>query len=492
MFLAYVDWELTVHHGVPQLVALPLVVLVLAPLLGIALDRSIMRHLQGKPLVVQLMVTVGLMFAFIGIANMIWNQSDAHSMPALFQGHGFHVGQVLLTWHRFITIMIAVGLAIGLRILLFQTRIGIAMRAVVDNRDLAALGGARSTVLSSVAWALGCSLAALAGILLAPETADMSTTVLTLLIITAFAAAVVGRLRSLPLTYLGALILARRVDGVGLVPQVLGAVDERSRRAADDHALHRPAACCRAPRSNSRASARFGASSGSRRCATPRSGWPSSLVVMIGLSCRRHRRREPRPAHARDVHRARRALARATHRMGRAGVAGAARVRGHRRGRRISASAARTAASGRCSSPRSSPFRSGRCSRSRRCDCRASTSRSQRWRSRRWSKRCSTPNRSRSAPTTQTVAPVHLLGVDFSSKRAFLFLITVVFGLCGIGIVALRRSAFGRRLVALRDSEAASVTVGVNVLETKLGGVRAVGRHRRFRGRVPRHAARAR
>ena len=70
-------------------------------------------------------------------------------------------------------------------------------------------------MLSSFAWALGCSLAALAGILLAPETADMSTTTLTFLIITAFAAAVVGRLRSLPLTYLGALILALATQWMG-------------------------------------------------------------------------------------------------------------------------------------------------------------------------------------------------------------------------------------------------------------------------------------
>ena len=54
MFLAYVDWELTVDHGVPQLIAVPLTVLVIAPLIGIGLDRAIMRHLQGKELVVQL------------------------------------------------------------------------------------------------------------------------------------------------------------------------------------------------------------------------------------------------------------------------------------------------------------------------------------------------------------------------------------------------------------------------------------------------------
>jgi branched-chain amino acid transport system permease protein len=71
-------------------------------------------------------------------------------------------------------------------------------------------------------------------------------------------------------------------------------------------------------------------------------------------------------------------------------------------------------------------------------------------------------------PGERSVTRVHLLGLDFSSPKSFLILVTVVFGLCGIGVVALRRSAFGRRLVALRDSEAASVTVGVNVLETKL------------------------
>src|SRR5262249_15236900 len=57
---------------------------------------------------------------------------------------------------------------------------------------------------------------------------------------------------------------------------------------------------------------------------------------------------------------------------------------------------------------------------------------------------------------------------DSSSAKSFLILTTIVFGLCGIAVIALRRSAFGRRLIALRDSEAASVTVGINVLITKV------------------------
>src|SRR5262249_5196597 len=69
---------------------------------------------------------------------------------------------------------------------------------------------------------------------------------------------------------------------------------------------------------------------------------------------------------------------------------------------------------------------------------------------------------------TRTVGRLRVFGMDFSSPRSFLILMTVIFGLAGIGVIALRRAPFGRRLIALRDSEAASATVGVNILETKL------------------------
>jgi hypothetical protein len=63
---------------------------------------------------------------------------------------------------------------------------------------------------------------------------------------------------------------------------------------------------------------------------------------------------------------------------------------------------------------------------------------------------------------------LHLFGLDFSGGKVYLVLVTAVFGLASIGVVALRRSVFGRRLVATRDSEAAAATIGVNILETKV------------------------
>ena len=58
-------------------------------------------------------------------------------------------------------------MAVFLRFLLFGTRTGIAMRAVVDDRPLAQLTGSRPDRSAMLAWAIGTSLAALSGILLA-------------------------------------------------------------------------------------------------------------------------------------------------------------------------------------------------------------------------------------------------------------------------------------------------------------------------------------
>ena len=112
----------------------------------------------------------------------------------------------MLTWHRFITIVVAVLVAVFLRLLLYRSRTGVAMRAVVDNRELAALHGVRPGRVSSLAWALGSSMAAIAGILLAPNV-GLRVDVLTLFIVDAFAAAIIGRLRSLPWTFVGGLII---------------------------------------------------------------------------------------------------------------------------------------------------------------------------------------------------------------------------------------------------------------------------------------------
>ena len=112
-----------------------------------------------------------------------------------------------MPYYRVVTI--ATGIAIGLllRFLLYHTRLGVTMRAVVDNRDLTVLNGARPASATMTAWALGSSMAALAGIFLAEELSALDPSTLTLFIVDAFAAAIIARLRSLPMAYVGGLII---------------------------------------------------------------------------------------------------------------------------------------------------------------------------------------------------------------------------------------------------------------------------------------------
>lgn len=206
MVMAFTFWELRVHQGLPAPLALVLVVFVLAPLFGALVERVLVRGLRGATVATSLVVTVGLMVGLIGLAQGIWKPTEARNLEGFLSPSGFRLGTVFVTWHEAITILTAAGVALFLWLFLSRTRIGIAMRAVVDDRNLAALNGARPDRVSMLSWALGASLASIAGILLAPVL-QLNVTVLTLLVVNAYAAAMVGRLRSLPLTFAGALAL---------------------------------------------------------------------------------------------------------------------------------------------------------------------------------------------------------------------------------------------------------------------------------------------
>jgi ABC-type branched-subunit amino acid transport system ATPase component/branched-subunit amino acid ABC-type transport system permease component len=207
MFLAYVYWEFRVDIGLPTIVGILLTVLVAAPIMGVLIERLIMRFLTDSPIVAQLVVTIGLMLGLMGLAASVWNPITPHTIPTFFGSSGFSIGGTFMPYYRVVTI--ATGIAIGLllRFLLYHTRLGITMRAVVDNRDLTILNGARPASATMMAWALGSSMAALAGIFLAEELSALDPSTLTLFIVDAFAAAIIARLRSLPMAYVGGLVI---------------------------------------------------------------------------------------------------------------------------------------------------------------------------------------------------------------------------------------------------------------------------------------------
>jgi branched-chain amino acid transport system permease protein len=219
MLGAFAYWQLQVAWGWPVPLALAFVLLVLAPALGLVIERGIMRGLIDAPETVRIVVTISLLVALLGIGLWVWSPQEPHQTASLFPGKTLDLLGVRISWHQASSFLVAVAVAVGLRLLLFRTRAGLDMRAAVDSRGLAQLHGARPDRSAALAWAIGCSLAALAGILISGSLGSLSHLNLTLLIVSAYAAAMVGRLRSLPMTFVGALVLGLADSyAIGYVP----------------------------------------------------------------------------------------------------------------------------------------------------------------------------------------------------------------------------------------------------------------------------------
>jgi branched-chain amino acid transport system permease protein len=205
MIAAFVYYELHVEHGMATPLAVLLVVLVGAPIAGLVAER-LLRQFQGIGTATSLVVTIAITVGLLGVAQKVFPEDVARNAPFLFGDHRLTILDVPISYDRIAQVAIAVAVAFGLRFLLFGTATGARMRSVVDDPELARLNGVQSVVMARCSWMIGFVLAALAGVLFSAGT-NLNAIVLTLLVLNAYGAAMIGRLTSLPMTFVGALIL---------------------------------------------------------------------------------------------------------------------------------------------------------------------------------------------------------------------------------------------------------------------------------------------
>jgi branched-chain amino acid transport system permease protein len=201
MLLSYLFWDFSVKQGLPIWLSLILVLLVVAPVIGWFISRFIARGLGESPVSVSLVITVALLVGCIGIVTFVY-KPETRSVPYFLPERTFSLGDTVVTAHQLITILTSIVVALLLYLLLTRTRIGTAMRASVDNPDLLKLFGGKPDQVAALSWAIGISLAGLGGILLVAQV-GLDTYSLTLLVVNAYAAAMLGRLKNLPLTFIG-------------------------------------------------------------------------------------------------------------------------------------------------------------------------------------------------------------------------------------------------------------------------------------------------
>lgn len=206
MFGTYCFWQMWQEWGWPMLPALVVALGVISPLLGVVAYYGLFRWIRGRPTTVMLVAGIAMIVAVQGLAEKIWT-SVFRVLPSLFPFDTYQVtSDFRVTSEQIGTVVATLILGAVLVWFLQRTRLGLCTRAVVDNRELAEIGGNDADRIQVFSWCIAAAMSTLSGILISPFI-QLSPTGLTLIVINAMAAAVFGRLRSLPLTYAGGLAL---------------------------------------------------------------------------------------------------------------------------------------------------------------------------------------------------------------------------------------------------------------------------------------------
>jgi branched-chain amino acid transport system permease protein len=140
--------------------------LLLAALIGLVVERLVLRPLIGEPVISMIMVTIGLSSLLKAIVNGIWG-TRPRAFPGFIPSGEIALGSAVLGADRVITILIAGLLLLGLSLFFRYTRDGIAMRAIADDQQAALSMGISIKRVLAIAWAMAAMTAAVAGVMLA-------------------------------------------------------------------------------------------------------------------------------------------------------------------------------------------------------------------------------------------------------------------------------------------------------------------------------------
>lgn len=202
LLTGYLAWELNGVLGLPLVPTVLLLLFVWGPAVGLVLERAVFRPLQARDASSseKLVAALGVAVLALAAVNVFWGPgvkgSTDEPVPRLFPVKPFEIGSLRFDTEQVGIIATILVVAALLYVLLRRTFLGTCIRAVVDRRELAELAAIDANRVSQVAWALGCSLAALTGLLIAPPA--LEPTRIIILGIETFSVAVVARLTSLP------------------------------------------------------------------------------------------------------------------------------------------------------------------------------------------------------------------------------------------------------------------------------------------------------
>ena len=220
MFTTYIAWTLIENHGLNKWLAFA-VTLVLAFGLGFGLQQVVIRPIQRASILTTVIVTIGLVLIFNGLAGLIWS-AEVRAFPSPFPNDTWEVGGVAISQQDVGTFAVVLVLVALLWAFFQFTKIGLALRASALNPDASRLVGVRVGWMLAIGWGLAAMLGAVAGMLTAP-TVFLDPNMMQAVLIYAFAAAVLGGIDSPFGAVVGGLMLGVGLNLIGTYIDFVGA-----------------------------------------------------------------------------------------------------------------------------------------------------------------------------------------------------------------------------------------------------------------------------
>jgi branched-chain amino acid transport system permease protein len=215
-FGALIAWQLINHSGMNQWLAY-LVCVLFGGFITLAYGMVFGRSLAGRDPLVKTTATLGLTLILLGVMDLLWtsNGGMSRSITLPTDNHGFMVGEIQVTTTDVIALAVGILITVLTTLFLRYSKLGTAMRAMANDREITAALGVPVRRVEASAW-FGCGvIAGLSGILLADLVA-LDATTLTFLVISSLAAALIARLSSIWITFVAAIVIG--VVDAGVTP----------------------------------------------------------------------------------------------------------------------------------------------------------------------------------------------------------------------------------------------------------------------------------
>lgn len=202
-FGAHVAWQMG-EWGMPPSVVI-LAAVVSATLLSLFYGLFLAPRLAARDAVVKAVGTLAFALLLIAAMGLMWGEGARRITLPTDQLYLTLLG-TRLTYTRIAAMALCGMMVLSVSLLLKFTPLGLAMRALANDRDLSAILGVKVGRTEAAAWLIAGVLAGLSGLLLA-DMVRLQGTFLTFLVIPAIAAAILGQLNSLVITALGGIAI---------------------------------------------------------------------------------------------------------------------------------------------------------------------------------------------------------------------------------------------------------------------------------------------